>query len=81
MIVVGGFAGIAAAHACGMPRSCLPTVATTPTFAESVSRKVTRRLEKLGVKVLTGVRVETVDDKGVIAGGKRIPSAAVRDEA
>jgi len=46
-----------------------------------VSRKVTRRLEKLGVKVLTGVRVETVDDKGVIAGGKRIPSAAVRDEA
>jgi len=52
-----------------------------PTFAESVSRKVTRRLEKLGVKVLTGVRVETVDDKGVIAGGKRIPSAAVRDEA
>src|SRR6516164_1848910 len=48
-----------------------------PTFAESVSRKVTRRLEKLGVKVLTGVRVETVDDKGVIAGGNRISSATV----
>jgi NADH dehydrogenase len=48
-----------------------------PTFAESLSRRVTRRLTKLGVKVLTGVKVETVDDKGVIAGGKRIPSATV----
>jgi NADH dehydrogenase len=48
-----------------------------PTFAESVSRKVTRRLEKLGVKVMTGVKVETVDDQGVVAGGKRIPSATV----
>jgi NADH dehydrogenase len=48
-----------------------------PTFAESISRKVVRRLEKLGVKVMTGVKVETVDDKGVIAGGKRIPSATV----
>src|SRR5499427_5179603 len=48
-----------------------------PTFAESVSRMVVRRLEKLGVKVMTGVKVETVDDNGVIAGGKRIPSATV----
>jgi NADH:ubiquinone reductase (H+-translocating) len=48
-----------------------------PTFAESVSRKVVRRLEKLGVKVLTGVKVENVDDQGVVAGGKRIPSATV----
>jgi NADH:ubiquinone reductase (H+-translocating) len=48
-----------------------------PTFAESVSRKVTRRLEKLGVKVLTGIKVETVDEHGVIAGGARIPSATV----
>jgi NADH dehydrogenase len=48
-----------------------------PTFAESLSRKVAKRLEKLGVKVVTNVRVETVDDKGVIAGGKRIPSATV----
>ena len=48
-----------------------------PTFDESVSRKVARRLEKLGVKVMTDVRVETVDDKGVIAAGKRIPSATV----
>src|SRR5262249_35478624 len=48
-----------------------------PTFAESVSRKVTRRLEKLGVKVMTDVKVEMVDDKGVIAGGNRITSATV----
>jgi len=48
-----------------------------PTFAESVSRKVTRRLEKLGVKVLTGVKVETVDEQGVVAGGSRIASATV----
>jgi NADH:ubiquinone reductase (H+-translocating) len=48
-----------------------------PTFAESVSRKVARRLEKLGVKVVTDIKVETVDDKGVIAGGNRIPSATV----
>src|SRR5262249_12887983 len=48
-----------------------------PTFAESLSRRVTWRLTKLGVKVLTGVKVETVDDKGVIAGGSRIPSATV----
>jgi NADH dehydrogenase len=48
-----------------------------PTFAESLSNKVARRLEKLGVKVVTNVKVETVDDKGVIAGGNRIPSATV----
>jgi NADH dehydrogenase len=48
-----------------------------PTFAESVSRKVAKRLEKLGVKVVTNVKVETVDDKGVIAGGSRIRSATV----
>src|SRR5262249_39965610 len=48
-----------------------------PTFAESLSRKVTQRLTKLGVKVLTGVKVETVDAQGVVAGGSRIPSATV----
>jgi NADH dehydrogenase len=48
-----------------------------PTFAESVSRKVAKRLEKLGVKVVTDVKVETVDEKGVIAGGRRIRSATV----
>jgi NADH dehydrogenase len=48
-----------------------------PTFAESLSRKAARRLEKLGVKVLTGTKVEKVDDQGVVAGGKRISSATV----
>jgi NADH:ubiquinone reductase (H+-translocating) len=48
-----------------------------PTFAESLSRRVTRRLTKLGVKVMTDVKVETVDEQGVIAGGNRIPSATV----
>jgi NADH:ubiquinone reductase (H+-translocating) len=48
-----------------------------PSFAETLSRKVTRRLEKLGVKVMTGLKVEKVDEQGVVAGGKRIPSATV----
>jgi NADH dehydrogenase len=48
-----------------------------PTFSESVSRRAARRLGKLGVKVVTDVKVETVDDEGVIAGGTRIPSATV----
>ena len=48
-----------------------------PSFAETLSKKATKRLEKLGVKVVTGVMVEKVDDQGVIAGGKRIPSATV----
>jgi NADH dehydrogenase len=48
-----------------------------PTYAESLSRRVTRRLTRLGVKVLTEVKVETVDAQGVVAGGNRIPSATV----
>ena len=48
-----------------------------PTFDESLSYRVTRRLTKLGVRVLTGVKVETVDAMGVIAGGSRILSATV----
>jgi NADH:ubiquinone reductase (H+-translocating) len=48
-----------------------------PTFSESVSRMVSKRLGKLGVKVMTDVKVETVDEKGVIAGGSRILSATV----
>jgi NADH:ubiquinone reductase (H+-translocating) len=48
-----------------------------PTFADSLSGKAAQRLEKLGVKVLTGMKVEKVDDQGVVAGGKRIPSATV----
>jgi NADH dehydrogenase len=48
-----------------------------PTFAESLAKKAARRLEKLGVNIMTGVRVEKVDENGVIADGKRIPSATV----
>jgi NADH dehydrogenase len=48
-----------------------------PTFAESLSKKAARRLGKLGVKILTGVKVEKVDADGVVADGKRIPSATV----
>jgi NADH dehydrogenase len=48
-----------------------------PTVVEPLSRRVTRRLAKLGVEVLTGVKVETVDEQGVVAGGTRIPSATV----
>jgi NADH dehydrogenase len=48
-----------------------------PTFAESLAKKAARRLEKLGIKIVTGVRVEQVDGNGVVADGKRIPSATV----
>ena len=48
-----------------------------PTFVEPLSRRVNRRLMELGVKVMTGVKVETVDQQGVVAGGSRIPSATV----
>jgi NADH dehydrogenase len=48
-----------------------------PSFAESLSKKAARRLEKLGVKVTTGIKVEGVDGNGARAGGKEIPSATV----
>ncbi|HEY1929249.1 MAG TPA: NAD(P)/FAD-dependent oxidoreductase [Caulobacteraceae bacterium] len=48
-----------------------------PTFGEALSGKVARRLAELGVDVRTGVKVETVDEQGVVAGGVRIPSATV----
>ena len=47
------------------------------TFAENLAKKAAKRLEKLGVKILTGVKVEKVDESGVVADGKRIPSATV----
>src|SRR5258705_12109273 len=48
-----------------------------PTFAESLAESAARRLEKLGVKIVTGAKVEKVDENGVVADGKRIPSATV----
>src|SRR6202161_4734888 len=48
-----------------------------PTFSESLSRKAAKRLAKLGVEVSTGVKVEKVDDQGVVAAGVRIPTATL----
>ena len=48
-----------------------------PSYTESLSEKAAKRLEKLGVKVMTGAMVEHVDEHGVIVGGKRIESATV----
>jgi NADH:ubiquinone reductase (H+-translocating) len=48
-----------------------------PSYAESLSKKAAEQLEKIGVTVLTGTRVEHVDEQGVIAAGKRIESATV----
>ena len=36
-----------------------------PTFAESLANKAAKRLQKLGVKIMTGARVENVDENGV----------------
>ena len=48
-----------------------------PSFAESLSVKAARRLQSYGVRVLTGTKVNMVDDRGVLAGGERISSATV----
>src|SRR5260370_42495483 len=48
-----------------------------PSFAERLARKAARRLEKLGVTIMTGARVEKVDEDGVVADGRRISSATV----
>jgi NADH dehydrogenase len=48
-----------------------------PTFSEHLAKKAARRLEKLGVKLMTGIRVELIDENGVVANGERIPSATV----
>ena len=48
-----------------------------PSFSESLARKAAARLEKLGVKVVTGAMVEHIDERGVTVGGKRIESGTV----
>jgi NADH:ubiquinone reductase (H+-translocating) len=48
-----------------------------PSFSERLAKKATSRLTKLGVKVMTGVKVEQIDESGVVANGQRIPSATV----
>lgn len=48
-----------------------------PTLSERLAGKAARRLEKLGVKIIAGVKVEQVDENGVVANGNRNPSATV----
>ncbi|MFL5019965.1 MAG: NAD(P)/FAD-dependent oxidoreductase [Rhizobium sp.] len=48
-----------------------------PSFAPSLSERAARHLARIGVTVMTGVKVENVDAQGVVAGGKRIASATV----
>ena len=48
-----------------------------PSFHESLSAKARARLEQIGVRVMTGVKVEMVDDSGVIVAGERIAAATV----
>jgi NADH dehydrogenase len=47
-----------------------------PSYAESLSKKAARRIEKLGLTLMTG-QVEQVDVQGLIVGGNRIESATV----
>jgi NADH:ubiquinone reductase (H+-translocating) len=48
-----------------------------PSYAESLSKKAAERLDRLGVKVMTGAIVEKVNEQGVTVGGKLIKSATV----
>jgi NADH dehydrogenase FAD-containing subunit/uncharacterized membrane protein YphA (DoxX/SURF4 family) len=48
-----------------------------PTFPESLSGVAQRSLEKLGVQVRTGSRVEMIDDSGVSVSGERIAARTV----
>ena len=43
-----------------------------PAFTPSLARKETRSLERLGVEVRTGAKVESCDAGGIIAAGQRI---------
>jgi NADH:ubiquinone reductase (H+-translocating) len=48
-----------------------------PSYAESLSKKAAKRLDGLGVNVMTGSMVEKVNEQGVTVGGKLIKSATV----
>jgi NADH dehydrogenase/putative oxidoreductase len=48
-----------------------------PTFDEKLSELARRSLQKLGVEVLAGSRVENIDADGVLVSGKRIVSRTV----
>jgi NADH:ubiquinone reductase (H+-translocating) len=48
-----------------------------PSYAESLSKKAAKRLDRLGVKVMTGAIVEKVDEQGVTVAGTLVRSATV----
>jgi NADH:quinone reductase (non-electrogenic) len=48
-----------------------------PAYPPTLAARAHRHLEKLGVVVRTGSRVESVDEEGVIVDGGRIPSRTV----
>ena len=48
-----------------------------PTFAERLSAIAQRSLERLGVEVMVGSRVEHIDAEGVLVSGRRIPARTV----
>src|SRR5271156_6054656 len=48
-----------------------------PTFPESLSREAAVALTDLGVEVLTGSAVQRIDDRGVVASGRRVPAGSV----
>ncbi|MGH9822968.1 MAG: NAD(P)/FAD-dependent oxidoreductase [Blastocatellia bacterium] len=48
-----------------------------PTYPENLAAKARSHLESLGVDIRAGVKVESVDDQGVIANGERILSRTV----
>jgi len=43
-----------------------------PTFPDSLSRRATAALTRLGVEVLTDSAVERIDDEGVVVSGRRV---------
>jgi len=48
-----------------------------PSFAESLARKAARRLEQLGVQIMTEAKVDKIDERGVVVAGKRLECATV----
>lgn len=48
-----------------------------PGASHAASKKVTRQLRQLGVKVITGRKVESLSDKYVVVDGKRVPAEAI----
>ena len=48
-----------------------------PTFDEALAAKAAKKLARLGVEVLVGAKVERIDARGVLAGGRPVASATV----